>query len=239
MNKPATRKLLTRKPVTTTTRRRSCGSACPMAQRRPAFRRVIVKPKTIADAYRLRGEYRTAATLAVFPGEVLTRSMRRSAMPRWCPAAVAYGAQALVAAAIGAGRLAACRTAPAADRALRAPRRTAPRRVRHRLDRAARAHRRRHLGPASPSAMPRPGCCRRRFAARNGVALPVVFEPSDLGAALLLLGFAALLAAPGRPRLSAVAGRGVAGADQRAIRHASGDETITVSNLFIRQTQAS
>ncbi|MCX2696808.1 ABC transporter permease [Ochrobactrum chromiisoli] len=39
----------------------------------PGIPSILVKPKTIADAYRLRQEYRSDRTLAIFPAEVLTR----------------------------------------------------------------------------------------------------------------------------------------------------------------------
>lgn len=39
----------------------------------PGVPAILVKPKTIADAYKLRQEYRSDRTLAVFPAEVLTR----------------------------------------------------------------------------------------------------------------------------------------------------------------------
>jgi len=39
----------------------------------PGVPAILVKPKTIADAYRLRQEYRSDRTLAIFPAEVLTR----------------------------------------------------------------------------------------------------------------------------------------------------------------------
>jgi len=38
----------------------------------PGLPAILVKPKTIADAYKLRQDYRGNGTLAVFPGEVLT-----------------------------------------------------------------------------------------------------------------------------------------------------------------------
>ncbi|MFK8251765.1 ABC transporter permease [Ancylobacter terrae] len=66
----------------------------------PGVPAILVKPKTIAEAYRLRGEYRTGPTLAVFPGEVLTRLYATLGDARTVLAIVAYGAQALVGAAI-------------------------------------------------------------------------------------------------------------------------------------------
>lgn len=61
---------------------------------------IVVKPKSIADAYKLRQDYRREATLAVFPGEVLTRLYGTLGDARQILAAVSYGAQSLVAAAI-------------------------------------------------------------------------------------------------------------------------------------------
>ncbi|MCB8839797.1 FtsX-like permease family protein [Aurantimonas sp. VKM B-3413] len=66
----------------------------------PGLPSILVKPKTIADAYKLRQEYRSEKTLAVFPGEVLTRLYGTLGDARRVLAAVAAGAQALVAAAI-------------------------------------------------------------------------------------------------------------------------------------------
>ncbi|MGV1757393.1 FtsX-like permease family protein [Rhizobium sp. P44RR-XXIV] len=61
---------------------------------------VLVKPKTIADAYRLRQEYRTGATLGVFPAEVLTRLYATLGDARSLLLAIALGTQAIVIAAI-------------------------------------------------------------------------------------------------------------------------------------------
>lgn len=66
----------------------------------PALPAVLVKPKTIADAYRLRQEYRTEATLAVFPAEVLTRLYGTLGDARSLLLAIAIGTQAIVVAAI-------------------------------------------------------------------------------------------------------------------------------------------
>lgn len=66
----------------------------------PGVPAILVKPKTIADAYRLRSEYRTGAMLAIFPGEVLSRLYVTLGDARAVLALVAYGAQALVGAAI-------------------------------------------------------------------------------------------------------------------------------------------
>ncbi len=66
----------------------------------PGVPAVLVKPKTIADAYRLRQEYRTGATLGVFPGEVLTRLYATLGDARSLLLAIALGTQGIVIAAI-------------------------------------------------------------------------------------------------------------------------------------------
>ena len=66
----------------------------------PGVPAIVVKPKSIADAYNLRQEYRRDTTMAVFPGEVLTRLYGTLGDARRVLSAVAVGAQALVAAAI-------------------------------------------------------------------------------------------------------------------------------------------
>lgn len=68
--------------------------------RAPGVPAIVVKPRSIADAYKLRQELRTDRTLAVFPGEVLTRLYATLGDARQIIALVAMGAQALVAAAI-------------------------------------------------------------------------------------------------------------------------------------------
>ncbi|TWF52833.1 ABC transporter permease [Neorhizobium alkalisoli] len=66
----------------------------------PGLPAILVKPKTIADAYRLRQAYRTGGTLAVFPGEVLTSLYSTLGDAKFVLSAVAAGSQALVAAAL-------------------------------------------------------------------------------------------------------------------------------------------
>ncbi|TCM52238.1 putative ABC transport system permease protein [Rhizobium sp. PP-F2F-G48] len=61
---------------------------------------VLVKPKTIADAYKLRQDYRRDTTLAVFPGEVLTRLYATLGDAKVLLLAVAVGTQILIAAAL-------------------------------------------------------------------------------------------------------------------------------------------
>ncbi|QQM29878.1 FtsX-like permease family protein [Martelella lutilitoris] len=67
----------------------------------PGLPAILVKPKSIADAYRLRQEYREAdGTVAVFPAEVLTRLYATLGDARQVLTAIAIGAQVLVAAAL-------------------------------------------------------------------------------------------------------------------------------------------
>ncbi|WP_028710291.1 FtsX-like permease family protein [Paracoccus pantotrophus] len=67
----------------------------------PGLPAVLVKPRTIADAYRLRQDYRAdGRTLAVFPGEVLTSLYATLGDARQVLAVIASGTQLLVAAAL-------------------------------------------------------------------------------------------------------------------------------------------
>lgn len=66
----------------------------------PGLPAVLVKPKSFADAYKLRQEYRSGDTLAVFPGEVLTRLYGTLGDARSILLALAIGTQAIVIAAI-------------------------------------------------------------------------------------------------------------------------------------------
>ena len=66
----------------------------------PGLPAILVKPKTIADAYKLRQQYRAGATLAVFPAEVLTRLYATLGDAKRVLFAVAAGSQTLVAASL-------------------------------------------------------------------------------------------------------------------------------------------
>ena len=66
----------------------------------PGVPAILVKPKSIAEAYTLRRDYRGNGTLAVFPAEVLTSLYATLGDARAVLAAIAAGAQALVAAAL-------------------------------------------------------------------------------------------------------------------------------------------
>lgn len=66
----------------------------------PGVPAILIKPKSIADAYKLRQDYRSNTTLAVFPGEVLTNLYATLGDAKRVLVAVTTGAQVLVAAAI-------------------------------------------------------------------------------------------------------------------------------------------
>ncbi|MGE7370268.1 FtsX-like permease family protein [Neorhizobium sp. NPDC001467] len=66
----------------------------------PGLPAILVKPRTIADAYRLRQEYRSGSTIGVFPGEVLTSLYATLGDAKTVLSAVAAGSQGLVAAAL-------------------------------------------------------------------------------------------------------------------------------------------
>jgi len=66
----------------------------------PGLPAILVKPKTIADAYKLRQEFRQGTTLAVFPAEVLTRLYATLGDAKRVLFAVAIGSQVLVAASL-------------------------------------------------------------------------------------------------------------------------------------------
>lgn len=66
----------------------------------PGLPAILVKPKTIADAYKLRQDYRQGAILAVFPAEVLTRLYATLGDAKRVLFAIAIGSQILVAASL-------------------------------------------------------------------------------------------------------------------------------------------
>ncbi|MDQ0456916.1 ABC transporter permease [Rhizobium paknamense] len=66
----------------------------------PGVPAILVKPKSIAAAYKLRQDYRGHGTVGVFPGEVLTRLYATLGDAKLVLQAVSIGAQVLVAAAL-------------------------------------------------------------------------------------------------------------------------------------------
>lgn len=166
----------------------------PWSDATPGVPAIIVKPKTIADAYRLRGEYRTATTLAVFPGEVLTRLYSTLGDARRILSAVAAGAQALVAAAVALVAIAHVgqrRRQIGALRALGAPRLSVFGIVWGEIFAIV------GLGIALGIAIGYGATLllSQMLTAANGVALPVVFEWEDLARAAVLFIAAAILSA--------------------------------------------
>jgi putative ABC transport system permease protein len=91
----------------------------------PGVPAVIVKPKTLSDAYRLRGVYRSERSTAFFPAEVLLELYGLMGDIRQLMSLMALGTQALVIGAIVAGVIALLRVHRkqfATLRALGAPR---------------------------------------------------------------------------------------------------------------------
>jgi putative ABC transport system permease protein len=160
----------------------------------PGLPAILVKPKTIADAYKLRQDYRAAPTQAVFPAEVLTALYATMGDARAVLAAIAIGAQVLVAAAlilVTVVHVGQRRRQIGALRAFGAPRGAVFALVWGELMALIGAGV--ALGYAlgwGVSAALGAG-----FTAKNGVVLPVGFVPEDGIGVLALLGFAALLAA--------------------------------------------
>ncbi len=159
----------------------------------PGVPAIIVKPKTFADAYRLRAEYRTGTTLAVFPGEVLTRLYATLGDAKTVLSLVAIGAQALVAAAIGLVTIVHVgqrRRQIGALRAFGAPRLAIFGIVWSEIFLLVGGGVLAGFGLGFLAAL----SLSARFTAANGIALPVTFESGDAALALGLLGVAALLA---------------------------------------------
>lgn len=155
---------------------------------------ILVKPKSIADAYKLRQEYRAGSTLGVFPGEVLTRLYATLGDARRILAAVAAGAQVLVAAAlllVTVVHIGQRRRQIGALRAFGAPRIAVFSIVWIELF---------ALFAAGIAAGFVAGFAAAKFignivASESGVAMPVEFARADAAIALVFLGVAAFLAA--------------------------------------------
>jgi len=160
----------------------------------PGLPAILVKPKTIADAYRLRQEYRTGNTLGVFPGEVLTRLYATLGDAKMVLSAVAAGSQGLVAAAlvlvtvIHVGQR---RRQIGALRAFGAPRASVFTIVWLELFLLVALG----IGIGFLLGLGAAQVGAQLFTAKSGVILPVGFIREDLRLALAFLGFAAVLAA--------------------------------------------
>ncbi len=160
----------------------------------PGLPAILVKPKTIADAYRLRQEYRTGSTLGVFPGEVLTRLYATLGDAKMVLSAVAAGSQGLVAAAlvlvtvIHVGQR---RRQIGALRAFGAPRASVFTIVWLELFLLVALG----IGIGFLLGLGAAQIGAQLFTAKSGVILPVGFTREDMRLALIFLGFAAILAA--------------------------------------------
>lgn len=159
----------------------------------PGVPAIIVKAASIADAYRLRGEYRGNGTVGVFPAEVLTRLYATLGDARLVLTLIAMGTEALVAAAVvlvTVVHLSQRRREIGALRALGAPRSSIFALVWCEILVLV------GVGVALGFGL---GYAAARVIAsvmtsRSGIVLPVEFEPQDGMFALLLLAVAALIA---------------------------------------------
>ena len=160
----------------------------------PGLPAILVKPKSIADAYRLRQAYRGNGTVAVFPGEVLTGLYATLGDAKMVLSAVAAGSQALVAAAlvlvtvIHVGQR---RRQIGALRAFGAPRGAVFLIVWLELLLLVALG----IGLGFVCGLLAAQFGAHLFTAKSGVILPVGFTRDDVRLALFLLGFAAVLSA--------------------------------------------
>jgi putative ABC transport system permease protein len=148
---------------------------------------LIVKPRTIADAYRLRDRYRRGGTMALFPAEVLIGLYQTLGDARDLIAAIALATQVLVVAAVllaVLATLAARRKQLAVLRALGAPRPFLFLLVWLEVEGLILAGGFAGLGLGWGGALALAGS----FAARTGVALPVELGTPEM---LLVAGLAA------------------------------------------------
>jgi putative ABC transport system permease protein len=160
----------------------------------PGVPAILAKPKTFADAYKLRQDYRAGATMAVFPAEVLTRLYATLGDVKLVLVAVAAGSQVLVAAAlllVTVMHISQRRKQIGALRAFGAPRRALFAIVWLELFGLL------AIGIALGFAMGYAAAVfiGRMLAAQSGVVLPVMFERGDVVLATILIGVAGVLAA--------------------------------------------
>ncbi|MBP2559511.1 putative ABC transport system permease protein [Neorhizobium galegae] len=160
----------------------------------PGLPAVLVKPKTIADAYKLRQEYRNGNTLAVFPGEVLTSLYATLGDARMVLSAVAAGSQGLVAAAlvlVTVTHIGQRRRQIGALRAFGAPRLSVFAIVWLELFLLVAVG----IGLGFLTGLAAARLIADAFTVRSGIILPVGFTGEDWRMALILLGAAAVLSA--------------------------------------------
>ncbi|ASS55126.1 ABC transporter permease [Rhizobium leguminosarum] len=160
----------------------------------PGLPAILVKPKTIADAYKLRQEYRSGNTVAVFPGEVLTNLYATLGDAKQILVAVASGAQVLVAASlvlVTVIHIGQRRRQIGALRAFGAPRGAIFGIVWLEFFFLVAVGIALGFALGYTAALILSGM----FSQTSGVAMPVVFTREDAGLATVLLAFAAILAA--------------------------------------------
>ncbi|CDZ53668.1 ABC transporter permease [Neorhizobium galegae] len=160
----------------------------------PGLPAVLVKPKTIADAYKLRQEYRNGNTLAVFPGEVLTSLYATLGDAKMVLSAVAAGSQGLVAAAlvlVTVTHIAQRRRQIGALRAFGAPRLSVFAIVWFELFLLVALG----IGLGFLTGLAAARLIADAFTVKSGIILPVGFTGEDWRMALILLGASAVLSA--------------------------------------------
>ncbi|MFW8607178.1 ABC transporter permease [Rhizobium leguminosarum] len=160
----------------------------------PGLPAILVKPKTIADAYKLRQEYRSGNTVAVFPGEVLTNLYATLGDAKQILVAVASGAQLLVAASlvlVTVIHIGQRRRQIGALRAFGAPRGAIFGIVWLEFFFLVAVGVALGFALGYAAALTLSGM----FSQTSGVAMPVVFTREDAGLAAVLLAFATILAA--------------------------------------------
>lgn len=160
----------------------------------PGLPAILVKPRTIADAYTLRQDYRQGATLAIFPAEVLTRLYATLGDAKRVLFAIAIGSQVLVAASlllVTVMHVGQRRRQIGALRAFGAPRRALFTIVWLELFVLV------ALGAIVGFGFGYAGALviSRQVAEGSGVTMPVAFLREDIGFALALLGFGAVISA--------------------------------------------
>lgn len=159
----------------------------------PGVPAILVKPNTIANAYQIRGDYRTETTMAVFPGEVLTRLYATLGDARLVLTAIAIGTQMLAGTAVilvTMAHLSQRRRQIGALRAFGAPRLAVFAVVWSELLIVI------GLGVAAGIGLGYAGAKALAilFTRQSGMALPVTLDASDLAFAGMLLAVAALIA---------------------------------------------
>ncbi len=160
----------------------------------PGLPAILVKPKSIADAYKLRQDYRGDQTLAVFPAEVLTKLYATLGDAKQVLTAIAAGAQVLVAVAlmlVTVIHVSQRRREIGALRAFGAPRGAVFTIVWSELFLLVAIG----IALGYAAGLAAALAIARSITAERGVSLPVEFTRADLGSAAVLVAVAAVLSA--------------------------------------------